>query len=157
MSRTLTSRFRRALMSQQTAEVVAILLTIDHAVLETPIRVTSDAVPVTSGGNTYVAFPFTFRFADDRDDQTTTAQLEIDNVDRTIVETLRRCRGAPTVEVSIVLAAAPDTVEAGPWVFTLQQAKYTAATVTGTLGDEDLVTEPYPGLIMTPSRVPGIF
>lgn len=161
MARELSSRMRRAVLSQQTGEVVTILVTIDHAQLSEPIRVTSDAVATEREGDdgteTYIAFPFRFRFADDRAAQLTTAELEIDNVDRRIVETLRRVRGAPTVAVKMVLASDPDTIEGGEYVFTLQQAKYNASTVTGTLGDEDLLNEPFPGIIVTPGNVPGNF
>lgn len=157
MSRDVSLTARAAINAQETAEAFLILLTIDHADLDEPIRVTSDAVDTVSRGETYIRFPFAVTLPDDRDDQMVRAQLTIDNVDRRIVNTLRSISGPPTVTLEVVLGSDPNTVEAGPFEFTLRNARYNALTVAGDLVFEDILNEPIPGDAFTPGNFPGLF
>jgi len=91
------------------------------------------------------------------DDQLPTVQLQIDNVDRRIMEGVRALTSAPAVTLEVVLASAPDTVEAGPFAFTLKAADYDALVISGTLAFEDVLNEPYPQYAFTPGSFPGLF
>lgn len=170
MSRSLSTAARRAAWAQQTDAVFIILVTITHDGLAEPVRVASagvtgvttdddgNPVPYTErGGERYVQYPFRFELPEDRDDQAVTARIEIDNVDRMVVEAVREIQGSPEVTVEVVLSEDPETLEAGPWVFELQSAEYDALTVSGTLGYEPLLSEPYPAHTMSPATMPGIF
>ena len=157
MSRTVTTLTRQALHAAETGDAFLILLTLDHASLLQPIRVTSDAVTTTSRGNDFMPFPFDLILPDDQDNRSPRAKLVIDNIDRQIVEAVRRLSSAPTVLIEIIRAAAPDTVEAQFVDFKLTNVSYDAQRVEGFLTIEDFTAEPFPAAIFSPGLFPGLF
>lgn len=157
MSRTVSSLTRQALYAAETGEVFLILLTINHASLQQPIRVTSDAVATSSRGNEFVPFPFDLTLPDDQDNHSPRARLVIDNVDRQIVEAVRGLSSSPTALIEVVRAAAPDTVEAQFVDFKLTNVSYDAQRVEGFLTIEDFTAEPFPAATFSPGLFPGLF
>ncbi|MGH7243618.1 MAG: DUF1833 family protein [Phycisphaerales bacterium] len=158
MPRSLSATARAALFAQETGEVFLFLLVLSHPSLSEPIRVCNDQVNTTSNGIVYVAFPFQLKLPPDDDTPAPEVSLSIDNVDRKIVEAVRRCQGEPiTATLSIVLASSPNVLEAGPFDFKLRQVDYDKLAVNGTLKFDDILNEPFPGDTMTPSRFPGLF
>jgi hypothetical protein len=155
--RSTSATLRAAVNAQQTGEVFLVILEIDHADMVTPIRVVNDQISVMSGGDYYAAFPFQVQMPDESDDTMPFVTLRIDNVDQQIVTALRQLTSAPTVTLSVVLASDPDTVEAGPFTFSLAQATYDANAVAATLTYEDVLSEPIPGDKFTPNNFPGVF
>jgi hypothetical protein len=154
---TVSSRARKALFAQETDEVFLPLLTITHASLTTPIRVVHNPQNITSRGNLFVGYPFDMELPPADPDQPPRLRLTIDNIDRDIVASLRTLSTPPGVTLEVVLAATPDTVEAGPYVMTLTGVDYDALTITGDLAAEDVLAEPYPGDAFTPAKFPGLF
>jgi hypothetical protein len=158
MPRTLSSTARRAIFAQETGEVFLLLLTIAHPQLAEPIRVVNNNEDVVSGGVTFQRFPFELALPPETEEAPPTVSLRIANADRQIVQAVRALAGdAMTVDVSVVLASSPDTIEAGPYRFTLRDVSYDAAIVEGTLRFEDVLNEPYPADSFTPARFPGLF
>ena len=157
MSRTLSTAIKTELYKQQTGESFLFLLEIDHDDLDTPLRFVNNTENVTSNSDVYTAFPFEVSLPSDREDQLPSVTLTIDNIDRTIVETVRELTGPPTVDVSVIMASDPDTVEAGPYSFTIKDANYTAEVVTFTLTFEDILNEAFPGDSFTPNYFPALF
>jgi len=157
MSRDISLTARQALHAAETDEVFIVLLTIDHADLSAPIRVSSDAVDTVSRGDTFVAFPFELTLPEDSDDRPPRARLRIDNVDRRIVLAIRSIGSTPSVKIEIVRGADPDTVEAVFPDFCLRDLRYDALTVEGTLTLEAFIAEPYPARIFSPAEFPGLF
>ncbi|MEY2653819.1 MAG: hypothetical protein RLZZ524_847 [Pseudomonadota bacterium] len=155
--RTLSTTATAAILGAQTGEVFVVLLALAHAQLAATVRVTSDAIATVSNGDTYNPFPFTVALPGERGDRLAGAQLIIDNVDRSIVTALRQIGSAPTVTISVVLASSPDTIEAGPFVYTLKNASYDALTVQGDLAFEDILNEAFPGHSFVPTSHPGLF
>lgn len=157
MSRSVSSLTKQALHAPETGEAFLILLTLNHAGLSEPIRVTSDAVTTVSRGNSFVAFPFELILPDDLDDRAPRARLVIDNIDRQIVQAVRGLTSPLTVLIEIVRAAAPDTVEAQFVDFKLTNVSYDAYKVEGNLTIEDFTAEPFPAAVFSPSLFPGLF
>lgn len=157
MSRDVSLSLRAAVNAPETDEVFLVLLTVDHAGLAQPIRVTSDAVDTMSRGETFVAFPFELTLPEDGEDRPPRARLRIDNVDRQIVKAVRSIASAPTVLMEIVRAAEPDTVEAVFPDFRLRDVIYDALTVEGELTLESFLAEPYPAATFSPADFPGLF
>jgi len=158
MPRTLSSTARRAIFSQETGEVFLLLLKITHPDLAEPIRVVNNSEDVTSNGYLYQRFPFEVALPAENEDAPPTVQLRIANADRQIVEAVRSLSGeAMTVELAVILASSPDTIEAGPYQFTLRDVSYDASIVEGTLMFEDVLREPFPAETFTPARFPGLF
>ena len=157
MTRSLSLAARRAVNAQETAEVFLLLLTLDHPDLAEPIRVVNNLEPIISRGHSFVAYPFEIALPDEDPDTVARVTLRIDNVDREIVRSLRSITSPLSVSLEVVMAASPDTVEAGPFNMTLAAAEYDALTVTGELAFEDVLNEPFPGHSYVPGEYPGIF
>lgn len=162
MSRSLSSTFVQAVNAAETDEVFLVLLTVNHEDLAAPLKVTSDSVETTksssAGGDTYDPFPFEIELPlDDEDLSGALARLRIDAVDRSFVEAVRRIGGVPKVDVEIVLASDPDTVEATWPTFALSNGRYDATTIEGDLVLEVFAQEPFPGDKMDPGLFPGLF
>ncbi len=157
MSRALSLAARQAVNAQETGEVFLLLLTLDHDELAAPIRVVNNTVDIVSRGNTYIAYPFQLELPAEDADQISSVRLSIDNVDRTIVQSLRAISSPVAVTIEVVLASSPDTVEAGPFAMSLVQAEYDALVIQGELAFEDVLTEPFPGHAYVPADYPGLF
>jgi hypothetical protein len=156
--RSLSSTARRAVYAANTGEVFVFLLTLRHPSFAADILVCSDSARVVSLGRTFEPFPFQVSLADETEDAPARVALTIGNVDRRIVEEIRRVpSGAVEVVVELVLASSPQTREAGPLTFTLRDVQYDALQVDGELAFEDLLNEPWPAHTMTPGRFPGMF
>lgn len=156
MPRSLSSTAIASANAQQTDEVWLVLLTIAHASLATPIRVVNNNESIVSRGQTYQWFPFEIELPGEDVDSPSRARLRIDNVDRTIVNTIRSISTPPTVTLEVVLASAPDVVEVSFSGLSLREVDYDAMSVTGELVFESIFTEPVT-LTMTPARFPGLF
>lgn len=157
MSRSVSSAAVLGCFSQETDQVYLALLRLDHADLVSPIYVVNNTEDITSNGDLYTAFPFRIEFPTDSGDELVHVVLSIDNVDRSIVEAIRTCTSRPSVELEIVLAASPNTIEAGPFIFSLIGAEYNQFVVSGELSYEDILNEPYPGDRFTPAEFFGLF
>ena len=157
MARSVSNITKEALYSQETGEAFLILLTIDHSSLSTPIRVSSDVVNTVSRGLEFVSFPFELILPDDQENVSPRAKLKIDNVDRTIVKTLRSITSAATALIEVVRADDADIVEAQFLNFKLINVTYNEKTVEGDLTIENFTSEPYPEAIFCPSLFPGLF
>lgn len=157
MSRTLSATARAAIFAQQTDQVFLALLTLTHASLPGPIRVVNNMVDIVSRGDTFIGYPFQIALPGESEDELPRVQVMIDNVDRTLVEAVRTLTSPPTLTLEIVLASAPDTVEAGPFPFSLRNVEYDAHVITGDLAFEDVLNEGFPQHSFTPNHFPGVF
>jgi hypothetical protein len=158
MPQQLSSQFIEAVNASETDEAFLVLLTITHAELPEPIRVTSDSVETVSQGNTFVPFPFKIALPEvDSDSSGILASIEIDGVDPRIVKALRKIQSYPMFKVEVVLASSPDTIEVTWPQFKLSNAKYDAQSVTGDLVLELLDQVPFPSGKFDPARFPGLF
>lgn len=148
----------QAMLAQQTGEVFLVCLKISHDDLASPLRFVNNTEPVTRSDGEYLPAAFEFRLPNDSEDNVPTAEISIDNVDRQIIEAIRGLKKAPQLEVNIVLASSPNTVEVGPVEFKLKQFRYDAQTISGTLGyEEDFLNQGFPKYKFSPRLTPGIF
>lgn len=158
MSRNLSTTALQSVLSQETGEVWLATLKIDHADMATPIRVVNNTEDIVRADGTYIAFAFDITIPGDTEEEVPEVRLKIDNVDRMIVDEIRSLVGPPDVTLEIILASSPDTVEAGPFNFKLQDVSYNDLTVSGRLGYEtDILNEPFPAISFTPNTAQGIF
>lgn len=154
---TLSDLAKQSINAAQTGEVWLILLTISHAAISPSIRVVNNNEDIVSRGNTFLAFPFELALPQESGEQLTTIGLQIDNVDRQIVAALRAITTAPTVEVEVILADYPDTVEIGPYTMSMVEASYNALTVSGVLVLEDILNRLIPSESFDPTLYPSLF
>jgi hypothetical protein len=144
------------MFAANTDEVWLLLVTIQHPTLATPLRFVNNLQSVTSRGNLFVAFPFEIELPGQDPESMGEARIKLDNIDRSIVSTLRGMTEPPTVTFEIILASQPDTVEASFEGLTLRNSTHDALTVSGILRFEDIVSEPV-SVQMTPGRFPAMF
>jgi hypothetical protein len=122
------------------------------------LRFTSDAVQTISRGNAFLPFPFMLTIPDDQDQKLPHAQITIDNVDRSIVAAIRNMGTTPAgVLIELVTSNTPDTVEFSSGQLTLRDVHYDELSVTGALSFEAILSEPFPGDLVTPATIPGVF
>jgi len=167
--RSTSATFRSAVYHPETGEVPVILLTIDHEDLgETPIRISTDNKEefviegetlrgTLSNEDQYLYLPMEITLPDDSDDSISSAQISIDNIERSILLAVRQLDSAPTVTIQVVLASTPDVVEASFNNFTLSDVTADALVISGSLSLGNFLSEPFPGGSMNPSNFPGLF
>ena len=130
--------------AQETTEVWLELLEIDHADLATPFYLVNNTEAVTHDGQSYIAYPFNVRLSQDDGERLPKINLTIDNVDRTLVETIRTISDSPSVNYKVVLASQPDTIEIEVSDLVLREVEYDAFTITGTLFADDILNSRFP-------------
>jgi hypothetical protein len=154
---TVSDSFKADVFAQETGEAFIILLAIDHDDLSSPIYLGSDGVDTISNSKTYIAYPFDFIAPAMAGDKEPAAKIEIDNVSREIIEAIRGLSSPPTIEVDIVRASVPDTIEVSFPDFLLNDVTYDRLVVSGTMVVETLGNEPFPAHSFLPSNFPGLF
>lgn len=156
--RSVSLPFLQAVFAQQTGEVPIVLVTIEHADLPAPVRVVNYDENVVSNGETFVAYPFKLTLPTDPEQGPPRATVQIDNVHRDIVASIRNASGgAPTVTLAVALASSPDTIEASFSGFDLKNITYDALTIEGELTLDSLGGEPYPAGRFRPGAFSGLF
>ena len=168
MSRSVSSDFRVAVYAQSTSEIPVLLVTISHDNLSVPIRVSTDNADTfdvdgtetrgtVSNGENFIFYPMQITLPDDSEESVTSANLVIDNIDRTIMQEIRQMTDSPTVTMQLVLASSPDVVEAEFDNFKFDSISADALTITGQLSLGHFHREPFPGTSMLPSNFAGLF
>jgi hypothetical protein len=152
----LSPAFLAAMNASATAQVYVLLLTLDAPELAEPIRVCSDSQPTISNGETYQPYPFQIVLPGEDEDSSPEATLEIDNVARELVATVRTMTSL-LVRAQLVLASQPDTVELDYDGMMLRSVTVTAGTISGTLTADSDEVEPYPSGRFTPADFPALF
>lgn len=164
--RTLSNAAKAALYAQSTDEAFIILVTINHSTFTDPVRVASDPLEllpvagvrgVVSRGEEFVFLPFNIELPAQDDSGVAKARLSVDNISREIVAAVRNATSALSINIEIVLASDPDTVEVSIEDFRLDRVTYDALTVSGDISVEYFDLEPFPARRFTPSDFPGLF
>lgn len=165
--RTVSLTFREAMNSSQTGEVPIVLITINHPQLVAPIRLTSDPTQVysyeplqygtVSRGMEFFFYPFNIKLPDDAEERAPSAQIQIENVSRLLVETIRSTTTPATVKLELVLSSSPNAVEIEWPDFMLTAVTYNDRVMTLNLAIDALVDVPYPSGSFDPASFPGLF
>lgn len=163
--------FREAAYAQETGRVLICLIAIDHDDLSEPIRISTDPTQrleeyttdydvvygTISREETFLFFPVRIGLPNETENGPGEMTLELDNVHRTYVETIRTISSPLRITVEMVMDNTLDVVEAVWPEFLLTNISYDAMLITGTLKLETLVREPFPCGTFTPVGFPGIF
>ena len=144
------------LMAENSGEIFLTLVTIESDGLETAYLVVNNE-DIVSRGNTHIAANFSLPSPDEYEDQLPGSTFKVDNVDRRIVEIVREMQGTVRFIKEVVTYSDPDTVEEGPYRFTLKSADYDALYVTATLGYEEILNETAKAGTYSPSDFPAVF
>jgi hypothetical protein len=147
----------QALFAQETDEVFLVCLTIAHPSLLEPIRVVNNTEDLQRSSGLFIACAFEIELPQESGDTMPQARLTVDNVDGRIGEAVRVLNSPPKVTLEVVMASQPDTIESGPHDLILNSVSIDVQAVSGTLGYEVLLDEPFPKDMFTPSNSPGLF
>ena len=156
--RQVSPRALQAMLAQETAEVFVPCLTIDHPSFTAPLRLAYDTQPLARAAGTFQPYPFTIRLPNQKEDEIPQVKVTVDNTDLQVNDAIRTLTGLPSVTLEVVLASQPDTVEAGPFDFSLQNVQADASSIQGTLGyEDDVFAQQVPGQQYLPANSPGLF
>ncbi|MER8817166.1 DUF1833 family protein [Mesorhizobium sp. M0074] len=162
---------RLALDQVATDELEVVLVIIEHPLLDTPVRLSSDNAdrisvePLMYGTRstwrTEDDSPFLFIMLDalvpdEEDDAPAQASLVLEILDSDIADILTSTTVQATCHMAIVLASSPDNVEA-EWIGMLMTgADGDSGQVSLKFSMEPITEEPYPADRMTKERFPGL-
>lgn len=153
----MTPALRAALYAAMTDQAILPLLTLSHADMAEPIRIVQSQADVVSRGNTFQAVAFAITLPKDDGETHPTVRLVVDNVDRRFTELIRTVPTPADTMLELVLASAPNTVEAGPWYFSAQTVSWDVSQVEFTLGHEDLLNAEHLVYGLDPVTFPAMF
>ena len=156
--------FRDAAYPQETGEVFAMLLTIEHDDLPTPILLTDAGTDIVyasdlldANGNvaakagTYVAMPISIVPPGQSDEQLR-GRLTMPNIDMRIGEATDSIHTPAQVTITAVLAGQPTVIVGGPHLMLeLINARGDALAVESEVDRPALTVEPYPKHWLRPS------
>ncbi|MFK4060314.1 hypothetical protein [Brucella anthropi] len=171
--RSLSLNARLAHDTVSSAEIEVALFLIEHPGLEKPVRLSTDNTerlsddPLIYGtrsswrGSNPVTEPFLWVIASavlpgDSEDAPATAQIELANLDSSMVELLRSFTEPARISLAVVLASSPDLIEAEWSGLQLVSADISASTIVLSLSRDDVELEPFPPGRMTRINFPGL-
>ncbi|QND45196.1 hypothetical protein HB780_05420 (plasmid) [Rhizobium lusitanum] len=164
---------RLAQDAQNTSEIYVALFCIEHSMLDSPVRLSTDPTerlqnePLMYGtrstwldANT-VTDPYLFVLAStvlpsDLDDAPAEGNIVLENVDNDIAKLLRSFSDLATIHIAVVLASSPSLVEAEYQNLKITSATINAGEVTLSFSRENVEEEYVPAGRMTKNRFPGL-
>lgn len=152
-------------------EVEVMLVMISHPALEAPVRLSTDPTerlsidPLayctrstwqTSDGSPFLFVLMSTTLPDDQEDQPQAATLMLEAVDHDMAKVLRSTIERARVDIAVVLASAPDTVEAEWLGLELVSSEGDAGEIRLSISRDPITSEPYPSRRMTRFAFPGL-
>lgn len=170
---TLSPQAIKAMFSTETDEQLITLLTIQNpANPNTPVRLadsytgrlanlTTDeevVYGVTSRGNDYLFLPLEISLPSEEDAGVGRCNITLNYVTKEAIQLVRTQLTNPTqVTIELILASAPNAVEASFPGFYITAATYNAQSISLQLDMIDYSREPFPCYNFTPNYFPGLF
>ena len=154
--RTLSTAATQSIYGQETGEVWLYLLTIAHPEMSTTYMI-NNTEQITSRGNVHLPIPFDLSIPKEEDGELPSVDIVIDNIGLSLMESIRSISGQPTITMEIVMASDPDTVEVGPFVFSLKNVDYNAYQIRGQISYESFLVEPFNFRKFSPQDFPSVF
>ena len=163
----------RAMFASETPEALILLITITNpADPTTPVRLadgytnridslTTDnevIYGVTSNGNNYIFLPMELSLPGEEEAGAGQCSLTLNFVTKEAIELIRTHLTSPVdVQIDLVLASSPNTVETSFSGFKITNVTYNADQITFDLNMVSLSREPFPSFTFTPANFPGLF
>jgi hypothetical protein len=150
----------RALLAQETDEVVLMCVTISHPTIAAPYRLVTDTTPLVRASGTFEPFALALNLPTQDEDSIPQVQMSIDNVDNKILLSIRNLPAGvrPSVLMEVVTASEPDTLMVGAANLKILSIDYDDGTVNATIGfEDDILNTAIPGASYTPTNSPGLF
>lgn len=155
--------FLAAMHARETDACVLDLLTIESPELDAPLRLVNNPSALVSRGQTFEPWAFQIPAPGEREDRLPSVTLIMDAIyDPDGPMTLGAVGTINTINTGTatlewVLFSAPDSVEYGPFTFTIIKSSFDAQQIAVELAYEDLLNAAHPGFFFTPSNFPALF
>jgi len=153
----------RELIAQETSDLFLFLFELtpkDTSDAET-IRLVNDTVDMNFDGYNWIGCPFELSLPSDNDDDSiSNAQVRVQNVDRRIVEFVRRLDAKPKARFGVVrMTYGGNKYLEIPFMnFQVTSVSYDVMEVTAQLGyEQDFLSAPATSDIFDPQMAPGLF
>lgn len=156
MSRTISNAAMAAMFGNETNEVFLVIAEITHADMTT-VRIVNNTEDIISNGDTYVAFPFEIIFPNEDAKKLSRSTMRLCNVNQEIIAEIFDLDSPAAIDVSVIMASDPDTIEAGPFSYLIRDISFDAILLTAQLAYEDVLNELIPGHTMNPSTFGAVF
>lgn len=158
MPRTLPTTVITAVNSQTTSRAFLVLLDVYHSLIGT-YRFVNNTENITSGGNTYLAYPFSITIPPDDPELQIRARLRISHVtsELNVLRTVAGRRERATVAIKVIDAAVPNTILQSISGLVMASVAYNADVMDIDLTIDNFLTEPFPSATFSPATFPGIF
>jgi hypothetical protein len=163
----------RAMFASETPEALILLITITNPADPTaPVRLadgytnridslTTDnevIYGVTSNSKNYIFLPMELSLPGEQETGAGQCSLILKFVTREAIELIRTHLTSPVdVQIDLVLASSPNTVETSFSGFKITNVTYNADQITFDLNMVSLSREPFPSFTFTPANFPGLF
>jgi hypothetical protein len=157
MPRSLSNAALKAMMDEVTNEAFLLLVTFAHLPTNEIFRVVLNTEDITSQGALFTATFFEFSLPETSDRAPQGCNVSMDNVDRRMVDMLRRITEPLRVRIQLVLASQPDVIEMQLDDLVLREVSWDANRIEGTLVSEDPMNQAFPGHLYEPRTFQGIF
>lgn len=122
-----------------------------------PLRVVNNTVDIMSRGQLYQAYPFNIILPEDQPDKLPSVRIDLDNVDRTIMEWIRGFSVAPQMRLEVITNVNYDVVERAIGFLKLSQVDYDALTIRATLNVDNILSRRFPADDYDPIQFPGLY
>lgn len=156
MSNNLSPNLIAQMMKQESEDPFLSLLTLSHPSFS-DIHLVNNTEEIVSNGTTFLPFPFRITLPTDDGETQRQVQLQIDNVDLSLMDLLRTVTDPIDVNLSMVLASNPDYVELNQGELKIRDVSYGHQTIQATLFIDDFLNTELSGERYTPQNFPGIF
>lgn len=167
MPRVLSLNARQAMNAQETGDTPITLVTISHADLEDPIRLSSDPTlrlaidplryGTISNDEEYDFVLMAAELPDDKEDAPPSVSLSFVNVARDMASLFRAVTSPARIDLVQVMASAPDDPLITYLDLRAMNVTYDADRVVLEVGRDAMLNEPWPAHRMTQNRFPGLY
>lgn len=122
-----------------------------------PLYVVNNTVDIVSRGIRYQAYPFNIILPEDEPDKLPTVRVDIDNVDREIMDWIRGFSMAPSMQLDVITNVNYDIVERSIGFLKLGAVDYDALTIRATLSIDNVLARRFPADTFDPVQFPGLY
>ena len=152
-----TATFNKTVSSLVTTEIVLTLIEIYHPNWASTLYLVNNTEPIISQGIEYTPTGFKVSLPTATEDDAIIAQVTIDDIDKVITANFRSVISPPDVTVRVILASAPDIVEAGPHKYSASKFMVNATTVNIELTHPTIFGNNLTGFNISSNYFPGLF
>lgn len=157
MSRSFTQKFTALTQDLLAGDPALILLTMTHPAWAQPVRIVQGLNDVVSNGRNFTALAFDLTLAVDDAKTLPQMRITIDNVDRSLIAEIRALPSSPNIEVELILASDPDTIELSFPELTVKQISYDASSISAAVAVSETLNTKFPKGTINPVTYPGLY